>query len=104
MVNGKKVRDRRKYQFFCLFKKTYYDQNKLFIVKSILKIIIHVLKFLPGGSSGKALGYELDGPGVGRVEIFLHSFVSRLVLGSTELPIKSVSGNFSGSKGERAFD
>ena len=34
----------------------------------------------PGGSSGKAFGYGLDGPGsipgVGGVEIFLHSFVS----------------------------
>ena len=41
----------------------------------------------PGGASGKALRYGQDGPGsipgVGRVEIFLHSFVSRLVLGST---------------------
>ena len=47
---------------------------------------------VPGGSSGKALGYGLDGPGsipgVGEVEIFLHSFVSRLVLGSTQPPIK----------------
>ena len=46
----------------------------------------------PGGSSGKALGYGLDGPslipGVGEVEILLHSFVSRLVLGSTQAPIK----------------
>ena len=34
----------------------------------------------PGSSSGKALVYGLDGPGsipgVGEVEIFLHSFVS----------------------------
>ena len=46
----------------------------------------------PGGSSGKALGYGLDGPGlipgVGGVEIFLHCFVSRLALGSTQPPIK----------------
>ena len=46
----------------------------------------------PGGASGKALRYGLDGPGsilgVGGVEIFLHSFVSRLVLGSTQPPIK----------------
>ena len=46
----------------------------------------------PGGASGKALCYGLDGPGsipgVGGVEIFLHSFVSRLVLGSTQPPIK----------------
>ena len=42
----------------------------------------------PGRSSGKALGYGLDGPGsipgVGGVEIFLRSFVSRLVLRSTQ--------------------
>ena len=46
----------------------------------------------PGGSSGKALGCELDGPGsipgVRGVEIFLYTFVSRLVLGSTRPPIK----------------
>ena len=46
----------------------------------------------PGSSSGKALGYGLDGPGsipgVGGMEIFLHSFVYRLVLGSTQPPIK----------------
>ena len=46
----------------------------------------------PGGSSGKALGYALDGPGsipgVGGVEIFLHSFVSKLALGSTQPPTK----------------
>ena len=46
----------------------------------------------PGGSSGKALSYGLDGPGsipgVGGVEIFLHFFVSRLALGSTQPPIK----------------
>ena len=45
----------------------------------------------PGGSSGKALGYGLDNPGsitsAGGVEIFLHSFVSRLALGSTQPPI-----------------
>ena len=38
------------------------------------------------------LGYGLDGPGsisgVGEVEIFLYSFVSRLALGSTQPPIK----------------
>ena len=46
----------------------------------------------PGGSSSKALGYGLDGPGsipgVGGVENFLHSFMSRLVLESTQTPIK----------------
>ena len=51
-----------------------------------------------GSSSGKVLGYWLDGPGsipvVGGVQIFVHSFVSRLVLGSTQLPIKWVPGAF----------
>ena len=46
----------------------------------------------PGGSSGKALSCGLDGPGsipgVGGVEIFLRSFVSRLALGSTQPPMK----------------
>ena len=57
-------------------------------------------------SSGKALGYGLNGPGsipdVGGVKIFLRSLVSRLVLGSTQPPIKWVPGNFTGSKGGRA--
>ena len=38
----------------------------------------------PGDSISKAIGYGLDGPGVQEVEIFLHSFVSTLVLGSTQ--------------------
>ena len=46
----------------------------------------------PGSSSGKVLGYGLDGPGsnpgVGGVEIFLRYFVSRLVLRCTQPPIK----------------
>ena len=50
------------------------------------------MKSGPGGSSGKALSCGLDGPGsipgVGGVEIFLQSFVSRLALGSTQPPIK----------------
>ena len=45
----------------------------------------------PGSSSDKALDYELDGPGsipgVGGVEIFLHSMF-RLALESTQPPIK----------------
>ena len=49
----------------------------------------------PGSSIGKELGYKLDGPGVGGVEIFLHS-MSRLVLGSTQPPIKWASGAFPG--------
>ena len=44
------------------------------------------------GSSGKALGYGLDGPGsisgVGGGGDFLQSFVSRLLLGSTQPSIK----------------
>ena len=55
-------------------------------------IVPYRFKKGPGSSSGKVLGYGLDGPGlipgVGGVEIFLHSFVSRLVLGSTQPPIK----------------
>ena len=43
-------------------------------------------------SSCKVLGYGLDGPGriksVEGAEVFLPSFVSRLVLGSTQPPIK----------------
>ena len=35
------------------------------------------------------------------VESFLHSFVSRLALGSTQPPIKWVPGNFPGGKGGR---
>ena len=56
----------------------------------------------PGSSNGKALDYGLDGPGsipgVGGVEISLRSFVSRLVLRSTQPPIKWVPGAFVGVK------
>ena len=49
-----------------------------------------------GSSSGKALGHGLDGPGsipdVGGLEIFLHSFFSTLVTGSTQPPVKCVPG------------
>ena len=45
-----------------------------------------------GSSSGKALGYGLDGLGSildgGGMEIFVHYFVSKLVVGSTQPPIK----------------
>ena len=41
---------------------------------------------------GKALDYGLDDPGSipagGDVEIFLHSFEPKLILGSTQPPIK----------------
>ena len=47
-----------------------------------------------GSSTGKAFVYGQGGPGsipgVGGVEIFLHFFVSRLVLGSIQLPVKWV--------------
>ena len=79
-----------------------YDCNKVFLNWINIKFWkenyfldldkIIVLNCGPGGSSGKALGYVLDGPGsipvVGGVEMLLHSFVSRLVLGSTQPPIK----------------
>ena len=45
-----------------------------------------------GSSSGKVLGYWLYGPGSipddGRVQIFLHSFVFRLILGSAQPLVK----------------
>ena len=51
-----------------------------------------------GTSSGKALGYGLDGPDsipvIGGVEIFFILSVSRLVLGYTQPPIKWVPGAF----------
>ena len=83
-----------------------FDRQALFIrlyFINVLHLISHILRLLfiycsllphkgPGSSSGKALSYGLDGPGsipgVGGVEIFLCSFVSRLVLGSTQPPIK----------------
>ena len=55
-----------------------------------------ITEYEPSGSSGKELG------NVGGVEILIHSFVSRLVLGSTHPPIKRVPGNFPGGKGGRA--
>ena len=55
----------------------------------------------PGSSSGKELGNGLNGlgsiPGVGGVEIFLHSFVSRLVLDSTSI-LKMSTRAFPGGK------
>ena len=59
-----------------------------------------------GSSSGKAYGYGMDGPGsipgVKGVEIFLRSFMSRLVLGSTQPPIKLIPGAFPGEESGRA--
>ena len=50
----------------------------------------------PGNSSGKALAYGLDGLGfilgVRGVEIYLHSFMSRLDLGSTRPPKNEYQG------------
>ena len=58
-------------------------------VRNLKRYSIH---FGSGSSSGKALDYGLDGPGsipgVGGMEIFLHFFMSRLVLGSTQPPLK----------------
>ena len=56
--------------------------------------------------AARRLATELDGPGpipsVGEVEIFLRSFMSTLILGSTQPPIKLVPGDFSGGKCGRA--
>ena len=50
----------------------------------------------PDGTSGEALDYGPEGPGsipgVGGVEIFLLLFVSRLVLGPTQSPVKLLPG------------
>ena len=47
-----------------------------------------------GSLSDKALDYGLDGrgsiPDLGGLGIFLHSFVSRLVMGTAQPPIKCV--------------
>ena len=55
-------------------------------------LYLNTMHCRPGSSTSKALGYGLDVPGsipgVGEVEIFLYSFLSRLVLGSTQTPIK----------------
>ena len=40
-------------------------------------------------------------PGVRGMEVFLHPFMSRVVLGSTQPPIKSVPGVFLEGKGGR---
>ena len=65
-------------------------------------IILYLFLCGPASSSGKVLNYGLDGLGsilgVGGVEIFLHSFVSRLVKGSIQPPIKYVLGAFPGGK------
>ena len=72
--------------------------NYYFIAKPVtypmLTGISHNINFAggPSSSSGKALDYGLDDsgsiPSVGGVEHFLHSFVSGLVVGSTQPPIK----------------
>ena len=88
-------------------------------MKSIFKIIIHILDLLqnffkvfyfktcgPVGSGGKALDYGVDGPGsnpgVGGVEVFLYSFVSRLVLESTQPPKNEYRGFSLGVKGVKS--
>ena len=71
------------------------NNNNIFILLLLLLLLLCFISVTycgPGNSSGKALGYGLDGPGsipgVGGVEIFLRSFVSRLVLRFTQPPIK----------------
>ena len=62
-------------------------------------IILYSISHGPSSLSGKALfGYGLDGPGIRGVKIFLYSFVSRLVLGFTQPPIKWVPGPSLGVK------
>ena len=70
----------------------------IIIIIILLLLLLLLILFWPGSFSGKALDYALDGPrsnpGVGGVEVFLHSFVSRQVLESTQPPIKWVPGAF----------
>ena len=58
------------------------------------------------GPGGKALGYGLDTlgsiPVIGGVEIFLHSFVSRQLLRSTQPTTEMNTGEFPPGKGGRA--
>ena len=70
---------------------SFYEETKLLICGFLFYSVLLLIGG-PDNSSGKALGYGLDNPGsipcVGRVEIFLHSFVSRLVLGFIQPPIR----------------
>ena len=58
------------------------------LLPSLLRLLLLLYYGHGPGSSSKALGYGLDSPcsipGVGGVEISLHSFMSRLVLGPTQ--------------------
>ena len=58
-----------------------------------INISFHILS-----SSGKVVGYRLDAQVSEGVEIFLYSFMSRLVLESTQPSIKCVLGAFPGVK------
>ena len=73
------------------------------IIKPAKKVFLSNPGEVPGSSSSKALGYELDGPssipGGERLEIF-HSSVSILVLGSTQPPVKRVPWLFRGKDGQ----
>ena len=96
MQNNHKIKTLNKICFVCIF----YVLSLIFFIISTyhnhhdhFHLTPHTSRESgPGGSSGKELGYRLDGPGsipgVGGVEIFLHSFVSRLALGSTQPPLK----------------
>ena len=63
-----------------------------------LKDIMYLISATSGSGSSrtKTLGYGLDCPGsisgIGRVEIFIHPFVSRLVMGSTQSPENEYRG------------
>ena len=80
--------------------------TRIFMLMRLLSLTIFNVTLLrnavilcgPGSSSGKALGYDVDGPGSSPsfevLEIFPHSFVSRLVLGFTQPLIKWEPGTF----------
>ena len=69
------------------------DETELALGTKRVKVKFTIGMGGPGScSSSKALGYRLDSPGsilaISGVENFLHSYISRLVLVSTQLPIK----------------
>ena len=74
----------------------------MFISLRIVFVFGTVTPSGPGRSNGKVLGFGLDGPGsipgVGGVEIFLHSFGSTLVLEFTQPPIKMSTVAFPAAK------
>ena len=78
----------------------------LFMISVYRYDLFYEDKHLCNRNCGKTLDYSLDGPGLipglRGVEIFLHSFMPRLVLGSTQPPIKYIPGAFTKGKGGRA--